>query len=268
MSGSVIKTVQKWYHDQGEHGAPPVIHQFALTSLAWLKKPAAVRGVKIHELAAFCIAALRPTRATWEKFLDNLRRLRVDGVISDDESVAIVASELTEPLLAQLDEEAEPDADTIAEAIDRVLTKYREEAQAAVEQAIMQARAETAIAHETATQEMARRAQVEHRIIARVNAIGRGFSSAIFLLAGLLVVASVVLAIPGVLETTGSQWKMVARGIVFIAALLGAYHTISGRSLRDLKNRFDAYIAGRIALLLYGTELLGSTSPGNPPQKA
>lgn len=37
-SGKVIRNVQKWYFGEGEHGAPPVVHQLALTSLAWLKK--------------------------------------------------------------------------------------------------------------------------------------------------------------------------------------------------------------------------------------
>src|SRR5262249_8628555 len=51
-SGGVIKGVQTWYREQGERGVPPIVHQYALTSLAWLKRPKAARGVKLHEIAA------------------------------------------------------------------------------------------------------------------------------------------------------------------------------------------------------------------------
>lgn len=261
-SGRVIRNVQQWYYRQGGHGTPPIVHQFALTSIAWLKKPTAVRGVKVHELAALCAAALRPARETWEKFMENLRRLRGDQILSDDETVAIVASELTEPLLSQLDEEMEPDADTIAEAIERVRADFREEAQAVAQralagaqEAIRQAQAEAAIAQEAATQAMTRHGQQERRIVSHVTIIARWVSSAFFLLGGLILATSVVVAIPGVIESIGGIWRLIARGILIVAAGLGAYDVISGHSLEDLKNRFYEYIARRVAYLLYGTDL-------------
>ena len=97
-SGRVVRNVQKWFADEGQEGIPPIIHQEALTSIAWLKTPG-TSPLKIHELAAVCAAAMRPTSQTWTKFVDTLRRLRSDGSITDDETVAIVVSELTEPLL-------------------------------------------------------------------------------------------------------------------------------------------------------------------------
>src|SRR5437762_2963320 len=100
---SVVRSVQRWYAGEGQRGVPPIIHQFAISSIAWIKKPSAARGVKIHELAAICAAALRPARSTWNKFMENLQKLRVDHVLSDDETIAIVASEMTEPLLQDLE---------------------------------------------------------------------------------------------------------------------------------------------------------------------
>ncbi len=69
---------------------PPIVHQAALTPIACLKKPAAAPGVKISELAALCVAVMRPTHKTWKKFVDALRRLRAEGTITDDETAAIV----------------------------------------------------------------------------------------------------------------------------------------------------------------------------------
>jgi hypothetical protein len=167
-SGRVIRDVQRWFTAEGEHGVPPMVHHVALTNIAWLKKPAAAPNAKLHELAAICVAVMRPTRQTWMKVIETLRKLRDDGVITDDETAAIVASELTEPLLARLDDDFEPDADSIEQAIARVTDDYRSKAseaakdvitkaeanvraiQSAADQAVRAAKAEAMLAQEAA----------------------------------------------------------------------------------------------------------------------
>ena len=141
-SGTVIRSGQKWYRDQGEVGIPPIVHQYALSSIAWFKKPRAASGIKMHELAALCRSALRPSRKTWDKFIVNLRELCDSAEMTSDEAVAVVASELTEPLLASVEDSGEPDADTIHEAIERVIAKYRAEATEESREAIRKARSE------------------------------------------------------------------------------------------------------------------------------
>ena len=144
-SGRVVRNVQKWFADEGQEGIPPIIHQEALTSIAWLKTPG-TSPLKIHELAAVCAAAMRPTSQTWTKFVDTLRRLRSDGSITDDETVAIVVSELTEPLLAHLDDDGDADADSIYEAVERIRDGYRTEASFAADAVRRQAQADVAMA--------------------------------------------------------------------------------------------------------------------------
>ena len=141
-SGTVIRSGQKWYRDQGEVGIPPIVHQYALSSIAWIKKPRAACGIKMHELAALCRSALRPSRKTWDNFIVNLRELCDSAEMTSDEAVAVVASELTEPLLANVEDSGEPDADTIQEAIGRVIDKYRAEATEESREAIREARSE------------------------------------------------------------------------------------------------------------------------------
>ncbi|MDE0258493.1 MAG: hypothetical protein OXR82_08945 [Gammaproteobacteria bacterium] len=158
-SGMVIKKGQQWYRDQGEAGIPPIVHQYALSSIAWFKKPQAAYGIKMHELAALCRSALRPNRETWGKFIVNLRELCDNEEITSDETVAVVASELTEPLLARVEDSGEPDADTIHEAIERVIGKYRAEATQESREAIREARSETEAAREAT--EVTRRALSE-----------------------------------------------------------------------------------------------------------
>jgi len=242
-SGRVIRNVQKWHRDQGEHGAPPIVHQYALSSLAWIKKPAAARGVKLHELAAVCAAALRPTRDTWNKFTANLRKLRDDRTLTDDETVAIVASELAEPLLAQLDDDIEPDADTIAEAIERLRNAYRKEAEAAAQQLVLQARSEAALARAAAERAIGRDTRTKQAARDRATAFARRLASVFFYAASVIVLISVVLSLPGIFETVGSTAKIIARVFLAFALGLGAYSQIRGPSLSDLRARLETKLA-------------------------
>ena len=139
--------------DQGETGIPPIVHQYALSSIAWSKKPRAAYGIKMHELAALCRSALRPSRETWDKFIVNLEELCDSGEVTSDESVAVVASELTEPLLVRVEDSGEPDADTIREAIDRVIDRYRAQATEESQEAIRKAHSEAEAAKSAAIEE-------------------------------------------------------------------------------------------------------------------
>ena len=167
-SGRVVRNVQSWFANEGQDGIPPIIHQEALTSIAWLKTPG-TSPLKIHELAAVCAAAMRPTSQTWTKFVNTLRRLRSEGNITDDETVAIVVSELTEPLLAHLDDDGDADADSITEAVERIRDRYRNEASRAADEVMRQAKAEVAMAEQAANEAVARTARLRDVIDANVR---------------------------------------------------------------------------------------------------
>jgi hypothetical protein len=121
----IVRNVQQWYTDQKGEGLSPVVHYAYLTTLAWLKKPAASPHLKLHELAATCVATMRPTDAVWERMISTLRQYVAEGRMSDDESVAIVANGLTETLLSELDDDFGPDSGSINEAIERVRENLR-----------------------------------------------------------------------------------------------------------------------------------------------
>lgn len=245
-TGAVVRNVQGWFFGQKEMGVPPIVHQAALTSIAWLKKPAVAPDVKMHELAALCAAAMRPTRETWRKLVDNLRRLRADGSITDDETAAIVASELTEPLLARLDDDFEPDADSIGEAIERVRETYRQEASAAAEEVVSKAQADVALAQLAASSAMARRDAVLGAIEARISRRAKVAAGLLFALALGVTIIAAVLSLPGVFEVVGGLAKWAARLILVAAAGLGVYSATRGASLNDLRASLEASIATRL----------------------
>jgi hypothetical protein len=276
-SGRVVRNVQQWFFAQGEQGIPPIIHQAALTSIAWLKRPAAAPHLKMHELAAVCMAALRPTRETMAKFIETLRRLRADGNITDDETAAIVASELMEPLLARLDDDFEPDSDSIQAAIERVRETYRLEAartaqeavasaqrdaaatQQAAEEAIRIARAEAGEAQRSATEALAVRGQLITKVETRVQVLSKRVSDALFWLGAAVVAFAAILSLPGIFDAVGGIAKWGARGLLVAAGALGVWSLVQGASLRDVRNGVQVRAAARIRSWWLSPELLDPT---------
>lgn len=251
-SGRVISTVRGWFLNQGLQGVPPLVHQYALTSLAWLKRPAAARGVQLHELAAICAAVLRPSRETWTAFVANLQKLRDDGALTDDETVAIVASEFTEPLLSQLDDEAVVDSDTIQQAIERVRRAYREDAEAAAGIAVRAARGEAAVAQESAGEAHRKLALIQEAAKVRALRVARAIGGILFVIATLLVIAAAVLSVVDLTDNDGLLVKWVARVVAAASVAIGTYSQIHGPSVVDMRKRFEDVLAQRIHRLLMG----------------
>jgi hypothetical protein len=104
------------------------VHIRALANLAWLKKPSLSSDFKIREIVALCSAALRPTKATWERFLRHLHSLQSSQKLSSDEVTVILVSAMSDKLLreAEVDEDDPSDIDavTLDEIVDRVITTY------------------------------------------------------------------------------------------------------------------------------------------------
>lgn len=247
-SGRVVRNVQRWFNEQGEQGIPPVVHQLALTSIAWLKKPAAAPELKMHELAVLCAAALRPTREMWEKFIVVLRRLRQEGTITDDETAAIVASELTEPLLARIDDDLEPDADSITEAIERVRDEYRREASAGAEDAIRRAKADATMAGRSASAAIARAEAMQGLIDARIARTSRAVAQVVFVTGVLVTVIAGVLSLPDLFEGITGAVKWVARGVLLAVGAFGIYSTVYGTSLTEMRAWMSARVSSRLRL--------------------
>ena len=241
-SGRVVRNVQSWFADEGQDGIPPIIHQEALTSIAWLKTPG-TSPLKIHELAAVCAAAMRPTSQTWTKFVDTLRRLRSEGSITDDETAAIVVSELTEPLLAHLDDDGDADADSVTEAVERIRDGYRNEASLAADEVMRQAKVEVAMAERAANEAVARTAQLRDVIDANVRRNSRRLANVGLAVTAVLAMANVAMAF-GVVDYASATW--IARTVLVLAGGAGLYSTIAGCGLINMRNSCEDWIAGKL----------------------
>jgi len=200
----------------------------------------------MHEMAALCLAAMRPTRETWAKFVDTLRSLHTEGNITDDETAAIVASELAEPLLARLDDDFEPDSNSIEEAIGRVREAYSRDVVATADEAVRRAHAEAALAQRVAAEATTRSNEIRSTIEEHIVRSSRRVSTALFSVVLLLMVLAAVLSLPGISEGVGGVWKWAGRAILVIAAILGLYFRVRGTSLKGLRTATEARIANRM----------------------
>ena len=186
---------------------------------------------------------MRPTSQTWTKFVDTLRQLRSDGSITDDETVAIVVSELTEPLLAHLDDDGDVDADSIAEAVERIRDGYRTEASRVADSVRRQSKVEVAMAERAANEAMARTAQLRDVIDANVRRNSRTLANVGLAFTFALATGNVALAF-GVVDYASATW--VARIVLFVAAGAGLYSTTTGHGLMDMRNSCQDWIAGKL----------------------
>lgn len=252
-STQVVRNVQRWYQAQGEGGVPPIVHQVALSSIAWLKKPASARGLKLHELTAHCAAVLRPRKETWDKFVSTLRGLRDKGQLNDDETVAIVANDLAEPLLAQLDDDHEPTADTILDAIERVRRSYRDEAERTAAAAIQRAQADAAVAQQSASAAVRDKSLLVTALDARANRVAALLASAVYYVILAALVGAVVLSIPGVFEAIGPG-KNLARLLLAVAGVLGIVAWRRGESLNDYRQAVSRVAARWVRARIFGLD--------------
>ena len=118
-SSQTVSNATRWYRETYPAGVEPIVHFRSVTNTAWLVRSADASRVPMHELAAVCQAVLRPSAEVWTRFVSGLGELVVSGEVSDDESIAVLASEFTHVRLADFDPETDMEASTIREIVER-----------------------------------------------------------------------------------------------------------------------------------------------------
>jgi len=257
----VAKTVDVWYRASGGVGVSPMLHHLTLSNLAWLKRPMSAVQLKLHELVALCAAAVRPTRAMWSAFLKHLRDLEQQGSATSEESVAIMSSHLTYRALEDLDNDDDVDATTTEEIVERVKATYSAEADAKV--ARIQAAAQAAMAGSEARAEEARaaagseaerRRQSLMRIDGRIRSVARGIATATFGIAAIILLAALVLSLPGALERIHPGLRWVAYGLVVAGGIFSYAAAISGIFLRQQRDNLEWAIRRKLRHWMIGEE--------------
>ena len=263
-SGLVVKNVQQWYSEQNGEGIPPVIHHALLTTLAWLKKPAFSPDLKLHELAAVCLSAMRPTEAAWSKMLSALRQYVAEGRMSDDESVAIVANGLTETLLSRFDDDFEPDSASISEAIERVreelrrehviaaqaeVARVRSEAETQLHEAYKSealAKAEALQAQNAATEARASASQAATEVDRLVGGIAHLIGGLVRMSTIAVLLTALAFAVISVPHAKHPVMHWIAAGTLGVATLLGFLGSAWGISAKSIGDLAEKWMSARL----------------------
>lgn len=136
VSGSsrTVSNATRWYRETYPSGVEPIVHFRSVTNTAWLVRSADASRVPMHELAAVCQAVLRPSAEVWTRFVAGLGELVSNGDVSDDESIAVLASEFTHVRLADFDPETDMEASTIREIVERARAEQETHLRAELDQ--------------------------------------------------------------------------------------------------------------------------------------
>jgi hypothetical protein len=235
-----VRNTTAWYRSQGGAGVAPMIHYLVLSNLAWLKKPSSASGLKVHELMALCVAALRPSRATWQTFVRYLKSLERSGRLSSDEVTAMVANSLTDRVLADEDVDEDSDAATLSEVVERIKANYSQVAADEVGRA-------TALAAKSEAEAL----RIRHHINRRARGLARVLTWTVATLLALSFVAGTLISIDAAVTGSSPSASALLLAILPLAifgllSLLSGFHLLGWRAEAEdrITRLFDRWIAG------------------------
>ena len=202
-SGSLrtVNSATRWYRKTYSHGVEPIVHFRSVTNAAWFLRPTDASDVPIHALVGVCAAVLQPAPDVWSRFVEHLNELVTAGELSDDESIAVVASEFTRIELADV----EPDADVEATTVREIVQRVRSEEQSQFAEVLREERRKRDRSERDAISARYEAASVKTAVRARAGRLAAFASNATFGLLFFLLTAGAVLTLP-------TRWSEATRG--------------------------------------------------------
>lgn len=236
----LVRTVAGWWDSQDQTGVLPIIHHVRLTNLAWLKKPAGAKGLKMSELVALCWAAIQPSRGLWQRFISHLNKLEEGGRLSNDEAVAVVVSSFTDKYLGDLEQHEEsPDAEALDEVLERVKASYKGKMQVEIDQK---------------TQELERsqeaHRQLEYRLRGQARRLASLTSWSAYWTMSVMVLAGLALSLPGVMSQIAAWASGVAWVLIILFGIFSFVNVQRGFALERLRRSVEERLAVRFEKLL------------------
>lgn len=126
-SSRTVDEATAWYRKSYTHGLEPMVHFRSVTNAAWVLRPGEASNMPMHQLVTVCAALLQPSVEIWNRFVAHLEYMVASGELSDDDSIAVVASDFTRIALGDLDSDDDVEATTVREIVDRVRAEEQAE---------------------------------------------------------------------------------------------------------------------------------------------
>ncbi len=213
----------------------PVITDFSLANMAWLKAPMGAPSLPAAEVLAFSYAAFDLPRPVLEKFLTETEKLEKQGRITARDHQLLRSSALAQEELMRLTlgEEDALTEQTITETLRRVTSEIKKEESEKY-------RAEQAAHRRTQEQlaeERAERKRIQERLFWRCRRRAKGYSWAIASLVAVVLVSGILVGLGVSSRNALVGW--ILTGLFAIATLAGIVDVLVGFSIRELRSKLE-----------------------------
>lgn len=222
-------------------GVSPVITEFSLGNIAWLKSPLETDNLPRLELMASCYAIMEPSSEFWEKFLLEVEKLKDAGRLSSDDHAFLrsdyrVPNELMEMTLGSEDDLTEG---TILEIKNRVVEALTREKDAELRHKDKELELET---------NRRKKLLLQHRrATSKINTIGVICGRIVAGIAGLLVCALLIVGLLAPFFKTESI-SIDKPWVFFFGAAILSIMTILNLILGVTLKRIYSWISGGSAI--------------------
>lgn len=246
-NASVVRAAVS-FPDFREHGWPVATLLDDLATILWVKQPLKAPELPRYRLMAACVTVLSPSDALWDKYLQEVERLRTDDRISDADVAILRHSQESRLALMRetMGRQTDVDETLIRTVLEQAQARYAapienqlelvqvqaEEAEEAHTDTVNGLHAELAATHEKVEDLTAQALKLRQRdddVRERVERQGRGLGQAI----RWVVVAAVVGVVVASAVGSGPAWlRTLGLAIGALAALVGGF-TSAGKPIQD-----------------------------------
>jgi len=238
---------------EGSKEVSPVITEFSLGNIAWLKSPLETENLPKLELMASCYAIMEPRREFWRKFLVEAEKLKHAGKLSSDDHAFLRSDHRVPNELMELTLGAEEDLTegTILEIKERITKSLTREKDADLQQKEKELQLELFERKKLVLQ--------NQRVINRIDTfcfiIGKIVAMIVGMLVGTLLVAGLLLPFLSI-ESIPKAESWVFFGGAALLGLMTVLNLIFGVTVKSICSRITEKTAVRLNKVLLGVLVL------------
>lgn len=216
----------------------PVVTDFSLANIVWIKSPLKHPDVPMHFLLAHCYSVLKPSEDLWNKFVSELDRLRQAGKITPEQHQYLryelrVRDELMNLTLGDEEEITE-------QVVLQILDRHEQEIALPWKKQLEEVSAD----HQKALQRLT---ASENKLTNVENVVQKLTQSVKVVVRALLVIIAILLLIYASypffgMRNASSFWRVVSGILGGLLILLNIAHLIPGFRIIDPVNRFSSFL--------------------------
>lgn len=225
----------------------PVITDFSLANIAWLKSPMDAPGLPIKETIAACYAAMEPSSELWDKYLSELDKLEQSGEITVDDHAVLRVSEVSEQALMDLT--LGDDRMLKSDTVSAILSRVKDELAAEHTVEVSREKEAHANTRRQLRMEQERRKRLDAKI-ASFSSVASGGIYFVFLALVCVVLFLGMMAGSGVIPVyvKGSKFATALLNTsIIVAVVVALYSTVFGSAIQPIVNSWRRKLERRLS---------------------